>query len=267
MKVFSERKSGLNVDRVCFYNGEDYKSRANLIRFYRCDMKYDNEFLGNKYSKDYNYTLINDLTIPEDDLFSKFKSNYRNEIRRVAKEEYHVDYYDSKKLLEDQHFLLEFEKLHEQMLLDKDKAELVHNYSHDQIMSFIQQECFVLSRAEAPNSGVVYHGYLCDGKTTILQHSCSDFRDGTVDRTSAGRLNKFLHWEDIKQFKDMGYEIYDWGNTFDAGPNYTNGIDKFKAGFGGESIQLVSAFRANSIIGIIAIMIRNKRMKGNCVNG
>lgn len=262
MKKFLEKKSGLTVERVCFYNGESIKSKAKLIRFYRCDMKFDEVFKGKEYSKDYNFTLINSLAATEDELFSEFKSNYRNEIRRVMKGEYHIDWFDSELIKNNEAHLVEFEKLHEQMLIDKDKAELVQNYDHNQILSFVSQNCFVLTRAEAPDSGVVYHGYLCDGKTAILQHSCSDFRDGTVDRTSAGRLNKFLHWEDMKHFRNLGYSFYDWGNTFDEGPDYTNGIDKFKAGFGGSSIKLVSAFRANSLIGKFAIYLRNKKMKG-----
>lgn len=261
MKVFREKKSGLTVDRVCFYQGEKVQTNSQLVRFYRCDMKYDQMFSGWLYSKDYNFTLYNDLTKTEEELFLDLKSNYRNEIRRVRKKEFNIDWIDSKILSGGNANLTEFEKLHEQMLVDKDKAELVQNYNHMQIMSFIEQNCFVLTRAEAPDSGVVYHGYLCDGKTTILQHSCSDFRGGTVNRTAAGRLNKLLHWEDMKHFKELGYEIYDWGNTFDKGPEYSNGIDKFKAGFGGTSVELVSAFKANSLIGMLASVIRNVKMR------
>lgn len=248
---------GLPIDRVCFYHGEKIKTNAFLIRFYRCHMKYDQLFSGWLISKDYNYTLYNYLTKTEEELFHDFKSNYRNEIRRVAKEEYKIDWFDSQSLLDNEQYLTEFEKLHAQMLIDKNKTELVRNYNHMQVMKFIEQDSFILTRAEAPNSGVVYHAYLCDGKTAILQHSCSDFREGTVNRTSAGRLNKFLHWEDMRHFKQLGYQIYDWGNTFDKGPEYSNGIDKFKAGFGGESVKLVSAFKANSLIGIAVVFARN----------
>lgn len=261
MKEFKEIKQGLSVDRVCFYHGERIQAKTKLIRYYRCDIKYDKEFTGLKYSKDYNFTLINDLSISEDEIFSGFKSNYRNEIRRADKGDYTIEWFESKDILKDDKHLAEFEKLHEQMLTDKDKAELVQNYNHMQIMAFIEQKCFVLTRAESPDGGIVYHGYLCDGETAILQHSCSDFRNGTVNRTSAGRLNKLLHWEDMKHFKTLGYKIYDWGNTFDEGPDYTNGIDKFKAGFGGVSIKLVSAFKAASFVGMIATIARNWKMK------
>lgn len=261
MKVIREKKSGLTIDRVCFYHGEKVQSNSQLIRYYRCDMKYDQMFFGWKFSKDYVYTLYNDLTKTEDELFAGLKSNYRNEIRRASKEAFKIDWIESETLSKDSINLTEFEKLHEQMLVDKNKAELAKNYNHMQIMAFIEQNCFILTRAEAPDSGVVYHGYLCDGKTAILQHSCSDFRDGTVNRTAAGRLNKLLHWEDMKRFKELGYEVYDWGNTFDEGPEYSNGIDKFKAGFGGVSVKLVSAFKANSLIGMLASIIRNIKMR------
>lgn len=261
MKEFREKKMGLTVDRICFYQGEKIQSNTQLIRFYRCNIEYDKLFTGPFFSKDYNFTLYNDLSKSEDELFAAFKSNYRNEIRRASKDEVEICWYSPNMLLQNEKILKEFEKLHEQMLLEKNKADLVKNYNHNQIMEFIGQKSFVLTRAEGDNSGIVYHGYLCDGKTAILQHSCSDFRNGTVNQTAAGRLNKLLHWEDMKHFKKLGFKIYDWGNTFDQGPVYSNGIDRFKAGFGGISVRQVSAFKANSMVGVLAVLIRNLKMR------
>ena len=64
-------------------------------------------------------------------------------------------------------------------------------------------------------------------------------------------------------FKQKGYNTYDWGNTFDEGPEYENGIDRFKAGFGGKSIKLVSIFVGNSLLGKAALYLRDMKTRGN----
>jgi len=59
-----------------------------------------------------------------------------------------------------------------------------------------------------------------------------------VSKSEIGRANRFLHYEDIKYFKELGYRFYDLGGIAkDTQDDKLQGINKFKEGFGGELVR------------------------------
>ena len=87
----------------------------------------------------------------------------------------------------------------------------------------------------------------------VLCYSASDFRGESVDRALAGRANKLLHWKDMLQLKEAGCEVYDWGNV--SSFEEYNGIDTFKAGFGGAQQVLYNVAVGNSLRGKLAVSV------------
>lgn len=93
----------------------------------------------------------------------------------------------------------------------------------------------VLTNAAYKGDIMVWHAYVVSGNRARMFHSASHFR--TLDaklRATAGRLNRWLHWRDMLEFKRSGFQVYDFGGIFsrDASPA-TLGINRFKSEFGG----------------------------------
>jgi Pyruvate/2-oxoacid:ferredoxin oxidoreductase gamma subunit len=76
----------------------------------------------------------------------------------------------------------------------------------------------------------------------VFGHSASHFRflsdDPIVNRNFIGRANRFLHFQDMIYFKELGFKIYDLGgyklNTTRV--DLLN-VNKFKDGFRGELVE------------------------------
>ena len=252
MIVLKDRKFGLPFERVWFWNGKRLKSHSLIIRYLRCSPDAIAQLSGLK-SVDVGHTLINDLSRDESDIFASFKKNYKYEIRRAEKEEAAIYFYSSDDLLANPELLTEFEAAYNSFCDSLQNETVRANYRHDQTTQCIEQKGVLLTKA-VQNGAVVYHLYYVDGKSAVLDYSISDFRDENVDKAAAGRLNKLLHWEDMKFFKTQDFTEYDWGNVTSRNPENFNGIDKFKAGFGGELTEQQSAFSANSILGLLMIL-------------
>ena len=69
-------------------------------------------------------------------------------------------------------------------------------------------------------------------------------------RNLIGRANRYLHWHDIRLFRDRGYDLYDFGGLDVTGRSEkTAGIAQFKRGFGGEVRPVYSSTSARSMLG------------------
>jgi hypothetical protein len=68
----------------------------------------------------------------------------------------------------------------------------------------------ILSRAAQNGEVRVWHAYIVFGDRARQLHSASLFRvEDNPLRASIGRLNRWLHWQDILEFKRRGVRIYD----------------------------------------------------------
>lgn len=97
-----------------------------------------------------------------------------------------------------------------------------------------------LSAALRGDEALVWHAHVLCAGTAGLQYTASHFRGQDRDfRALVGRANRWLHWQEMRKFKSMGFARYDWGGLFpdDSTPERA-GINRFKRDFGGAEVRL-----------------------------
>jgi lipid II:glycine glycyltransferase (peptidoglycan interpeptide bridge formation enzyme) len=116
-----------------------------------------------------------------------------------------------------------------------------------------------LTLASQNGDALVWHAYVIGGKAARLQYSGSCFRDRQSDyRALVGRANRWLHWQDMLRFKEIGIKRYDWGGLFeDESLPERAGINRFKRAFGGQHERTYDCTVAVSIRGRIYIPLRD----------
>jgi hypothetical protein len=117
----------------------------------------------------------------------------------------------------------------------------------------------VLTRASQGTEDLVWHAYLVSGRTAWLQYTGSCFRGRENEyRALVGRANRWLHWQDMLQFKQRGLRRYDWGGVFaDASAPNRSGIDDFKRSFGGRDARTYDCTVPQTLRGRIYLPLRD----------
>jgi hypothetical protein len=114
----------------------------------------------------------------------------------------------------------------------------------------------VLTTATGEDGEVlVQHAYAAARRRGFMLYSASVLAESADSgvRNLIGRANRYLHWHDIRLFKELGYEVYDFGglDVNERSPK-TAGIARFKRGFGGEVRTVYSSTIARSLLGAAA---------------
>ncbi len=205
-------------------------------------------------------TLVNDLQETEEELMSRFKKNTKYEIKRAAKEGCYAEFLTSTALLEKKEILVRIDTAHAQMFAEKGKKS--------------KKEYPTMLAAAKANMLAVTVGYLQDGRecayhvyiigngTARLLHSISSFREAVTgdDRNAIGRLNRYLHYEDMLYFKRLGYTTYDWGGYSEE--EQLKSISEFKKAFGGEIKDIYTVIYATSPFGkILSELVKRVKFK------
>jgi lipid II:glycine glycyltransferase (peptidoglycan interpeptide bridge formation enzyme) len=205
---FSESISFFNVFQIMvykFYRGEDLSSKLGFL-------------------KKTSHTLIIDLKQEEESFFDAFHSKYKNEIRRAIKEDISFEVAARGELeffRENYNHFAEYKGL---TLITEEKLESL-------------KENIFLTKSVYNNKILNYHFYIIDIKNVRLQYSIDIEQEG-VDRKFYGWSNKFLHYKDMCELKEKGYEHYDFGGIAkDTNSKSLEGINNFKIKFGGEVIE------------------------------
>lgn len=208
------------------------------------------------------YTLVNDLLLPEDELLSGIGKNYRYEIRRAEREQCTASIYTSADLSGKADVIDDFKHVYNEMFQKKGMGG--YSFNSALINAGIESGNVVVSTCSFPENAElrVYHAYLCDGNSAMLVYSASPlWADGDKEKTNQiGRMNKLLHWEDIKWFKNKGYNSYEWGGIHS--PDEPNGIDKFKMEFGGTVCRFNNYVVARSLLGRVYTYLVWRKERG-----
>lgn len=189
-------------------------------------------------------TLISDLSISEEEAWAKVSRTFRNHINRCLKEERKFEIIDSDNIANRDDIVEKFIASYNQMYSSKGMST---TFNKSQFDAYVKEKAVNLCVAYREDEPVVFHAYIIDEKNVRLWYSCSNFREDKEGAAEIGRLNKFLHWEEMLEFGKMGIKNYDWGGVNFDDPK-VKGISDFKVQFGGEQISYENIIFTNSPI-------------------
>ena len=240
---------------------EIYFSNEKLIKKKSIDMDvYIQSKVHLQKSEIFN-TLFIDLTQDEDQIFKKFTSGCKYDIRRAANKDGLLYNYNLSPTLEELsifiNFYNEFALFRKVPPANQEKLNILLANKYIHITS--------ASLCEAPNVHLVMHCYICDSVRSRLYLSATAPRlnIGKEDNQIIGRANKFLHWEDLKAAKRNGILLYDFGGISTGG--HLKGIDDFKRQFGGivqdeYNAKLSTSPKGLILLGLYSIINYLKKM-------
>lgn len=183
------------------------------------------------------YTLITDIDLPSEAIFSSFASKtLRYDIRKNENENVSFKVFNSQELKHNQKILELFQDCYREMFKEKGMSSVLNPKVLER---YIDADALFLTVAFCENSPTVFHSYVDYENGVRLWHSCSLFREDKETASLIGRTNKRLHYEDMVFFSKIGKKEYDWGGVFSLESN-DNGIDRFKKSFGGKGICIFS---------------------------
>jgi lipid II:glycine glycyltransferase (peptidoglycan interpeptide bridge formation enzyme) len=196
-------------------------------------------------------SLVTDLSGTEDAIAEKFGRDCRYEIRRAeTKDGLRMEF-----IPEPESRLDEFRAFYDSFARQKSLEPSDHRW----LAAACKARQLALTLASQNGDALVWHAYVIGEKAARLQYSGSCFRDRQSDyRALVGRANRWLHWQDMLRFKEIGIKRYDWGGLFeDESLPERAGINKFKRGFGGQQERTYDCTVAVTIRGRIYIPLRD----------
>jgi lipid II:glycine glycyltransferase (peptidoglycan interpeptide bridge formation enzyme) len=183
--------------------------------------------------KEIKHTLINDLRLEENELFSDFKSNVRNEIRKCEKiEDFTYNFNSSNKELFFA-FYTNFAKAKNLATLEKRSLE-----------KYGENLFYISAYLEGQLTNMQVYVMDKESGTVRLLHSISTLyaEDDKHKKAQIGWINRYLHWQMMLRFKALAFKTFDWGGYTNNPNSALAGIDKFKASFGGKKIELYNYY-------------------------
>lgn len=171
------------------------------------------------------------LTCQVDEIMNRMKRNTRYEIQRAIKRD---KLYTAviTNLSEDD--MKEYAAYYDKFA----DSKRMHHINRPRVKALAEQGMYTITRCRDNEGNIlVEHAYYLDKKEkkVMLATSASMFResDNSEYRNLIGRANRMLHYKDILTFKELGYEVYDFGGIGNDNDDL-RAIAAFKLGFGGD---------------------------------
>lgn len=223
MLVVKQRK-GLFTEATVWFAEQKYIG-ADIVHYKSCRFPVTQMCTG-------AITLLTDLQQTDDELIKMCESNCRNEIRRAIKDEdvafmWHGDNINDS-------VIEEFVSFYNQFSKEKNWGEVDMRQLSQNMKRYRSRNGLIISCACVEGNRSVYHVYIADGRRARLLHSCSLYRknESKEMRKKIGMANRYLHYDDLRKLRDMGYQQCDWGGAGKNSEVYN--IYKFKKSFGGK---------------------------------
>ena len=240
MIISLKKKLFLRIAEVYF--ADDY---IDNIR--KCDVTV--YFYTSKYHDSCKkiHTLHIDLSKSIEQLFLEMHYNTKRKIKQAHKEKLQVFFCDA--------------PTDEEIKIFSDfynvfaKSKNLSKCSITKLKALCQENALVISVVKDEFSNpLCYHAIIGDGVRAIALYSSSHYRlpSGEDKRNLIGQANRYLHWSEIKYFKERGFSIYDFGGlSLNVKDEALYNIDNFKMSFGGEVVSLYTYYITNSLLGKI----------------
>jgi len=202
------------MKEIFFSKKISYFDIFKLTRYY-----YPHKKLIFGFSREEVYTAYIDISINENTFFSNFKKNTKYEINRAKREG----------------IIFEEEK----------NIKLFYNYYNEfaatKQLEFIKyktllkyKDYFIITKAVKDKLILSMHLHIYNDDIAILLYSASQFRNikDKKIKNLIGYSNRFLHFEDMLYFKNIGCIYYDFGGyAYNTDDKSKQNINQFKDSF------------------------------------
>lgn len=245
--MYYVRKRGLKIKDFWFVDNRSVAEESGAAFAQYHDLATVPQNAEGLIAQQSRQTLINDLLESEEEILGRFKKNTKYEVKRAEKEGCYSTFYFGKELAENKDVLLRVDAVHAQMFADKGKKS---KHEFPTMMAAAKAEMLAVSVGYLPDGReCAYHVYIVGNQVARLLHSIAVFREvaSNEDRNAIGRLNRFLHFADMRTFKEQGYTTYDWGGYSEE--EHLRTISDFKKAFGGEIVDVYTMVYATNAIG------------------
>ena len=192
------------------------------------------------------HTLVIDLAGDEDRLLEQMSKDTRRKIRRaMQKDPLQV----AGTVQPSSAAIDEFSDFYDRFA----SAQSVSPAFRPRLHALASRGNLVLTTATDEDGAVlVQHAYVAARGRSYMLYSASALAESADSsaRNLIGRANRYLHWHDIRLFRDRGYDLDDFGGLDVTGRSEKTGrIAHFKRGFGGEVRPVYSSTSARSLLG------------------
>lgn len=187
-------------------------------------------------------TLVNDLTGDDPIKMVGFRNTSRYQIKRAESKDGLSHEFITKPLAHLDEFCAFYDEFAKQ-------KQLPGSYRRS-LDAACDAGRLVLSAAVCNGQRLVWHAHIVSCGTAVLLHSASHFRMKHSDRALVGRANRWLHWRDMREFKQMKLSRYDWGGIFaDEEVPAQASVNDFKREFGGREHRAYTCVIAPTLKG------------------
>jgi hypothetical protein len=202
------------------------------------------------------HTLVIDLAADEDQLLEEMSKDTRSKIRRaMQKDPLEVAALDDPSSAAVDAFADFYDRFA--------AVQSVSGAFRPRLHALARRGNLVLTTVTGEDSEpLVQHAYVAARGRSYMLYSGSTLALAADSgaRNLIGRANRYLHWHDIRHFKERGYALYDFGGLdVSERSEKTAGIARFKRGFGGEVRPVYSTTSPRSLVGSVVHRILGLR--------
>lgn len=226
-----ERRDSCDILRLWYPEKIDnwiYKRYGDVLTY----IEYNGKWKGKAYS------AIVDLTLDKDSIINHFSKTRRYEIRRaLERDNLVVRFYRPVTETECKEFISFYNAFA--------KSKLLSNIGVEKVYALMKEGMLVVAEVRsAENEILSMHGYITDreSRRVALYTSSSLFREKRELANLIGRANGLLHYQSMLHFKDVGYDIYDFGGIYKGDDNIQlKNITQYKMSLGGKLVEFDSS--------------------------
>lgn len=196
------------------------------------------------------HTIMLDITEDEDTLWNKFHKNNKYKIKRASERDNLICRFWEPHNIEPL-ALNEFHRFYNEFASERGLTKL--KYHHLELLvarELLALSCVISEKGDC----LVWHGYYQNHKIASLFYSSST-NNKEVSSSLLGRANRYLHWQDILKFKEIGITSYDFCGWYTGeSDNKLLAINQFKEEFGGSIIKKYNFNEAMTLQGKIYLL-------------
>jgi hypothetical protein len=196
-------------------------------------------------------SLVNDLQLPQEEIWQGFDKATRYEIRRAESKDFLECTLHTRPSREQ---IVEFARFFDAFAASKN----IERSSVTWLIAAAQAGHLCLSEIRDKDGTLVRHSYVTSGTFARLYQSASCIADASPAWSQlVGRANRLLHWNGMLELKRLGFARYDWGGISPGSPSPARqNINRFKREFGGREQLYYNWVSPVSLIGRLYMPFR-----------